>query len=78
MVAYAALGFESLTHCHGRLSELGSGLFRKQIDPKGLEFDSLVFLQLASADGAVLGLLSQVMGVRISPEAPTYFTKRLT
>jgi hypothetical protein len=26
----------------------------------------------ASADGAVPGLLNQVMGVRISPEAPDY------
>ena len=36
----------------------------------GLEFDSLAFLQDASADGAVPGLLNQVMGVRIPPEAP--------
>ena len=28
--------------------------------------------QFASADGAVPGLLNQVMGVRISPEAPEY------
>ena len=27
----------------------------------------------ASADGAVPGLLNQVMGVRISPEAPNFF-----
>ena len=28
--------------------------------------------KFASADGAVPGLLNQVMGVRISPEAPVY------
>jgi len=27
----------------------------------------------ASADGAVPGLLNQVMGVRISPEAPNFY-----
>ena len=31
---------------YGRLIVLGTTLFRKQQDPKGLEFDSLVFLQV--------------------------------
>lgn len=31
---------------HGRLSELGSGLFRKQNDSQGLGFDSSVFHQI--------------------------------
>jgi hypothetical protein len=31
--------------------------------------------QVASADGAVPGLLNQVMGVRISPEAPLHTIK---
>ena len=36
---------DAVRGCNGRLSELGSGLFRKQIDLKGLGFDSSVFRQ---------------------------------